>query len=171
MIEKYKPSHLEKPSVQGQTRQLAVPSIVEEDYIAGVKDLIAASFFSAAEDRLGNGNHILVRLLLLTWFLLLTRLILVLFENFIDDICFLAHWSDFLLFLKQEIIPVFQRILSAAFELLLYDRPLLLALAFQHYLQQLFILVLVPWSFLDSWVEVAAPMFPALLCSPVYFLL
>lgn len=122
MIEKYKPSHLEKPSVQGQTRQLAIPSIVEEYNVAGAEDLIAASFFPSI-DRLRNRNHIFVSLLLLllTWLLLLASLIFVLFENFIDDVRFFIHRSDFFLFLKQKIISILQCILSTALELLLDD--------------------------------------------------
>lgn len=103
--------------------------------------------------------------------MLLTCLILILFEYFVDDIRFLIHWSNFLLLLKQKIISVFERIFSTALKLLLDDRPLLLALTLQHYLQQFFILILVPWSFLDSWVEIATPMFPTLLRSSENLLL
>lgn len=106
MIEKYKPSsHLEKPSVQGQTWQLAV--IVEEDYVTGVEDFIVASFLSSAEDWLRNGDHIFLGLFFLTWLLLFAGLVLVFLEDFIDDVCFFVHWCDLLLFFKQKIISVF----------------------------------------------------------------
>lgn len=169
MKEKYKPSHLEKPSVHGQTWQFAI--IVEEDYVAGIEDLIATSLFSPTEDWLRNGDHIFLRFFFLDWFLLLTSLVLVLFENFIDDICFFVHWCNLLLFFKQKIISVFQCIFSPAFELLLDDGPLLLALTFQHDLQQFFIFLLVPWPLFDLWVKIATPMFPTLLGSPVDLLL
>lgn len=45
-----------------------------------------------------------------------------------------------------------------------------MAVALQHDLQQLLVLLFVPWSFLDLRVQVAAPVLPTLLGSPINLL-